>query len=77
METAAETETLPAPEGAGRRRLPRWALAGLAALLCLLVVTLAYCLGTMQGEEQDVISMGDLATGSFSSLPEATLELYP
>lgn len=77
VETAAETETLPAPEGAGRRRLPRWALAGLAALLCLLAVTLAYCLGTMQGEEQDVISMGDLATGSFSSLPEATLELYP
>ena len=77
METAAETETLPAPEGAGRRRLPRWALAGLAALLCLLAVTLAYHWGTAQDEQQDTVSMGNLTTGEFSSLPEAALELYP
>ena len=55
VETAAETEPLPAPEGAGRRRLPRWALAGLAALLCLLAVTLAYYLGTMQGDASQTI----------------------
>lgn len=77
VETAAETETLPAPEGAGRRRLPRWALAGLAALLCLLAVTLAYHWGTAQDEQQDTVSMGNLTTGEFSSLPEAALELYP
>lgn len=79
METVAktETETPPAPEGAGKRRLPRWALAGLVALLCLLAVALAYHLGTTQNEQQDTVSMGDLATGSFSSIPEAALELYP
>ena len=77
VETAAETETLPAPEGAGRRRLPRWALAGLAALLCLLAVTLAYHLGTIQKEEPVSIPIGDLATKSIGSLPQVTLELYP
>lgn len=79
VETVAktETETPPAPEGAGKRRLPRWALAGLVALLCLLAVALAYHLGTTQNEQQDTVSMGDLATGSFSSIPEAALELYP
>ena len=77
VETAAETEPLPAPEGAGRRRLPRWALAGLAALLCLLAVTLAYHLGTIQKEEPVSIPIGDLATKSIGSLPQVTLELYP
>lgn len=77
VETAAGAETLPAPEGAGRRRLPRWALAGLAALLCLLAVTLAYHLGTIQKEEPVSIPIGGLATKSIGSLPQVTLELYP
>ena len=77
VETAAETETLPAPEGAGRRRLPRWALAGLAALLCLLAVTLAYHLGTIPKEEQATIPIGDLATKSLPSVPEIAFELDP
>ena len=77
VETAAETEPLPATEGAGRRRLPKWALVGLAALLCLLAVTLAYHLATIQKEEPVSIPIGDLATKSIGSLPKATLELYP
>ena len=79
VETVAktETETPPAPEGAGKRRLPRWALAGLVALLCLLAMALAYHLGTIQKEEPVSIPIGDLATKSIDSLPQVTLELYP
>ena len=46
-------------------------------MLCLLAVTLAYHWEIAQDEQQDTVSMGDLATGSFSSIPEAALELYP
>ena len=76
VQTAEETETPPARETAGKRRVPRWALAGLAVLLCLLAVALAYHWETAQDEQQDTVSMGDLATKSIGSLPKAPFELY-
>ena len=76
VETAAETETLPAPEGAGRRRLPRWALAGLAALLCLLAAATLY-FGVIRDQSEHPIDMGNVAGEVLSSMPEATFELDP
>lgn len=76
VETAAETETLPAPEGAGRRRLPRWALAGLAALLCLLVAVTIY-LAAIRDRPDEPLSMDNMIGEAISVTPEATLELEP
>ena len=76
VETAAETETLPAPEGAGRRRLPRWALVGLAALLCLLVAVTIY-LAAMRDRPDEPLSMDNIIGEAISVTPESTLELEP
>lgn len=77
VETAAETETLPAPpEGAGRRRLPKWALAGLAALLCLLVAVTIY-LAAIRDRPDEPLSMDNMIGEAISVIPEATLELEP
>ena len=76
VETAAETETPPAPEGAGKRRLPRWALAGLAALLCLLVAVTIY-LAAMRDRPDEPLSMDNMIGEAISVTPEATLELEP
>ena len=76
VETAAETETLPAPEGAGKRRLPRWALAGLAALLCLLVAVTIY-LAAIRDRPDEPLSMDNMIGEAISVTPEATLELEP
>ena len=76
-QTAEETETPPARETAGKRRVPRWALAGLVALLCLLAVALAYHFGTTHGETQEVIAMGASEGELLPSMPEVTIELYP
>lgn len=76
VETAAETEPLPAPEGAGKRRLPRWALAGLAALLCLLVAVTIY-LAAIRDRPDEPLSMDNMIGEAISVTPEATLELEP
>ena len=76
VETAAETETLPAPEGAGRRRLPRWALVGLAALLCLLVAVTIY-LAAIRDRPDEPLSMDNMIGEAISVTPEATIELEP
>lgn len=70
-------ETPPARETAGKRRVLRAAIAGLAVLLCLLAVILAYRFGVSQGEKPEIIAIRDLEGEVLPSAPEVTFELYP
>ena len=74
-QTAAETP--PARETAGKRRVLRAAIAGLAVLFCLLAVILAYRFGVSQGEKQEIIAIGDLSEGELHPDPDVIFEFEP